>query len=158
MLIKTRYFGTQDVDPQTILFFSEGLPGFESCHRFKLFHEEGERPIIHYLQSLDHTEAVFPTVEPSWLGIQYELPLSQKERILLKCAANTWTKKKGTPEDTSDVQEDWLILVMLAGVRNAGENEPRIRPLVAQPVIINPQSRRGIQLDLTHEDFETILK
>ncbi len=158
MLIKTRYFGIQEVDPQTILFFTEGMPGFESCHRFKLFHEEVERPIIHYLQSLDDPYVAFPTVEPSWLGLNYELPLSQRESLLLKTAPTSSTKKRPPAEGTPDTKEPLLILVLLAGVQNAGENEPRIRPLIAQPVIINPQSRRGLQLQLTREDFETILK
>ncbi|CAK0742996.1 Flagellar assembly factor FliW [Gammaproteobacteria bacterium] len=141
MLIKTRYFGTQEVDPQTILFFPEGLPGFESCHRFKLFHEEGERPIIHYLQSLDDPEAVFSMVDPSWLGLNYELPLSRQESTVLKAT-----------------QDALLVFVMLAGVQNTGEEGPRIRPLISQPVVINPQTRRGIQLLLAREDFDTVLK
>ena len=158
MLIKTRYFGTQDVDPQTILFFPEGLPGFESCHRFKLFHEEGERPIIHYLQSLDDPEVAFPTVEPSWLGLNYELPLSQRELGLLKAASITTAKKKSAVETPLESPDHLLVLVMLAAVQNPGENESRIRPLIVQPIIINPQSRRGIQLWLAREDFDTILK
>lgn len=162
MLIKTRYFGTQEVDPQSILFFPEGLPGFESCHRFKLFHEEGERPIIHYLQSLDDLDAVFSVVEPMWLGLHYELPLSKKESAVLKFSLTPSTKKggdwKNTQTDSSMAPEPLLVLVMLAGVQEVGEDGPRIHPLIAQPLVINTLTRRGIQLLLTREDFDTLLK
>ncbi|CAK0779933.1 Flagellar assembly factor FliW [Gammaproteobacteria bacterium] len=154
MLIKTRYFGTQEVDPDTILFFPEGLPGFESCHRFKLFHEDGERPIIHYLQSLDDPEAAFSMVDPTWLGLNYELPLSQRESTVLKFSI----KKVGVGEEPQATSDLLLVLVMLAGTQDAGEEGARIRPLIAQPVIINPHTRRGIQLLLTREDFDTVLK
>ncbi|CAK0765097.1 flagellar assembly factor FliW [Gammaproteobacteria bacterium] len=158
MLIKTRYFGTQEVDPQSILFFPEGLPGFESCHRFKLFHEDGEHAIIHYLQSLDNPEAVFSVVEPSWLGLDYELTLSPGESMVLKFFS---TKKEETLKDSKDsmaIKNPLLVLVMLAGVQENGEDEPCIRPLTAQPLIINPSTRRGIQLRLTREDFDTVVQ
>jgi len=154
MLIKTRYFGVLEVDPQTILFFPDGLPGFESCHRFKLFHEDVDHPIIHYLQSLDEPELVFSVVEPVWLGLNYELPLSAGESAVLKIvAAEKKTFGHSRPEN-----HELLVLIILTGVQRSGEDCPRIRPLLTQPLIINPVTRRGIQLLLSRDDFDTVVQ
>ncbi|CAK0749993.1 Flagellar assembly factor FliW [Gammaproteobacteria bacterium] len=156
MRIKTRYFGVQEVDPQTMLFFPEGLPGFEEYHRFKLFHEEGERPIIHYLQSLDDPEIAFSVVEPDWLGLNYELPLARWESAVLKSSPSYDSKKKETGEDPKEGISPLLVLIMLSATQEEGDG-PRIQPLVSQPLVINPKTRRGLQLRLTREDFEVLL-
>ena len=40
MEIKSKTFGVQSVDPDTIITFPNGIPGFESDTRFKFFHQE----------------------------------------------------------------------------------------------------------------------
>lgn len=155
MLVKTRYFGTQEIDPQSIIFFPEGIPGFEDCHRFKLFHDEGERPVIHYLQSLDDPSLTFSVVEPYWLGLDYELTFSQAESMILKFFPN---KKSLIVDDAATNQHNFLVLIILSGATENGKNHSNIRPLTSQPLIINPLTRRGIQLQLNKEDFDTIIK
>ena len=155
MQIKTRHFGSQEIDPQSILFFPEGLPGFETCHRFKLFHETGEHPIIYYLQSIDDSDVAFSVVEPKWLDLQYDLPLSKWESAVIKSSKNS--PKLGKTGEESPPSESLLILVMLAGNQGGETESAQVRPLLAQPLVINPHTRRGLQLQLSREDFEVIL-
>ncbi len=136
MLIKTRYFGNQEVDPRSILFFPEGFAGFEECHRFKLFHEQTDQPVIHFLQSLDEPGLAFSVVIPRHLGLGYDLPLSSKETSLLK--TTNW--------------EELLILVLLISQQEA--DGPRVRPSIEHPLLINPESRRGLQIHLRPGEYE----
>ncbi len=57
MEINTR-FGTQDIDPSSIIHFPDGLAGFEELHEYKLFHEEG-KPTVFFLQAIDDPEVQF---------------------------------------------------------------------------------------------------
>ncbi len=52
-----------EVDPETLFDFPKGLAGFEHCHRFKLFHEEG-KPTLFWLQSVDDFKVMFQVVAP----------------------------------------------------------------------------------------------
>ena len=73
-------FGSEEVevDPSTLIEFPVGLPGFESCKRFKLFHS-GDSPIIFWLQSIDDPGVVFSLADPDLLKVFYELTLTDDE-------------------------------------------------------------------------------
>jgi len=57
-MIETR-FGQVDIDPQTVLEFPQGLPGFEQFTRYKLLHEDKPNPQVMWLQSLDDADLMF---------------------------------------------------------------------------------------------------
>jgi flagellar assembly factor FliW len=121
-------FGTQDVDPETILTFPKGVPGFESCTRFKLFHEDKEDPVVHYLQAVGQTEVNLPVVDPATFGLRYELNLTDEEAALLNA-------KEGDP-----------LAVMLVTYRPQGDPNPEnVKVNINGPIIINPESRIGFQ-------------
>lgn len=117
-------FGPIEVDPDTIIHFPAGLPGFEHCHQFKLLHEEKPNPSVYWLQSLDDAEVVFSIVGAERLGFNYVLKLSDEE-----CAQIELT-------DASDAM---LFLIL-----SRPDGEP-IRANTLAPLVINLKARKGLQ-------------
>ena len=147
MKINTTRFGMQDIDPSTVLSFPRGLPGFESCTEFKLFHEEKDNPIVFWLQALNDPDVSFSVVDPTLLGFHYELTLQDDEIALIHM------------ERVDDV----AVLLMLSSAEQAhGEQaqgaEARIRPNITAPVIVNTRTRIGFQKPLQGLDYFVTFK
>ena len=81
-------FGSEEVeiDPNTLIEFPNGLPGFEDCKQFKLFHS-GASPVIFWLQSIDDSGVVFSLADPDLLKVSYELTLTADEISSLRVDA-----------------------------------------------------------------------
>jgi len=124
-MIETR-FGQVDIDPQTVLEFPQGLPGFEHYTRYKLLHEDKPNPQVMWLQSLDDADLVFSVIEADRLGLNYQIVLSDEEVAMLQLAA---------PEDA-------VLLLILS------RPEDGSAPVAANtraPLVLNPVARKGLQ-------------
>jgi flagellar assembly factor FliW len=131
--IKSSIFGEQTIDPNTIINFPNGIPGFEDQTRFKLFHQEGDNPLIFWLQSLDDESLAFSVAQPSIFNINYDFVLTDAEEAILEV------------KDTSDI----LILIML---HKDPSNQSAIKGSIKSPLIINSAKRIGLQKILTQMD------
>ena len=133
MKIDSPRYGTLDIEPDKIIEFPRGLPGFEACHRFSLFHPEGENPKYFILQSLDDVDVAFYLADPANFGFSYNIDLSDDE-----------AKDIGI-NDPSDA----VVVVMLTkpdatSVLSANLNSP---------LVINLAARRGIQRVFAKLDY-----
>lgn len=126
MEIKSSFLGEQSIDPSTIISFPNGIPGFEDQTRFKLFHQEGENPLIFWLQSLDDESLVFSVAQPSIFNINYNFVLNDAEEATLGI------------EDSSDA----LVLIIL---HKDTSEQPTIKGSIKSPLIINSVKRIGLQ-------------
>ena len=72
-------FGQIEVDPDTVIHFPKGIPGFEDCKNYKLLHEDNKAPKVLWLQSLDDAAVSFTLIEAERLGLNYMLTLSDDE-------------------------------------------------------------------------------
>ncbi|WP_169734443.1 flagellar assembly protein FliW [Deefgea rivuli] len=117
-------FGQIEVDPDTIIHFPQGIPGFEECKNYKLLHEDSSAPKLLWLQSLDDQDVLFTLIEAERLGLNYQLTLSDEEceYIELKAA------------------EDAQLFLILS--RPEGQE---INANTRAPLVINLQSRKGLQ-------------
>jgi flagellar assembly factor FliW len=142
MKISTTYFGPQDVDPDTLLTFPNGLPGFEHATSFKLFHEDG-RPTVFWLQSVDDPELALSIADPALFNLAYELPLDDAELELLDL------------KDPNDV----VVMIVLAQAP-AGEALPNsnIRANLKAPLVINGRNRVGMQKIIDAIEQTTLLR
>lgn len=129
MRVETYLFGTVEVNPEKVISFPEGLTGAENCKRFMLAHEASEgAPASYTLQSLDDPNVAFQIIDPTALGFEYELSLSDAETALLQTPA---------PED---------IAVMLLLYKQDGEgSKAGLGANFRAPLIINTRARVGIQ-------------
>lgn len=120
-------FGQIEVDPDTVITFANGLPGFPDCKRYKLLHEEGPNPQVLWLQSLDDTAVCFSVIEADRLGLNYQIVLSDEE-----CAAIGL-----------NAPEDVRLLLILARKQEAPAQD--IRANVQAPIVLNLQTRQAFQ-------------
>ncbi len=135
--IPTR-FGSQEIDPASVLHFPEGLAGFEDLHAFKLFHEEG-KPTVFYLQSLDNPDVRFPVVNPDSFQVSYECVLSDQELATLQL------------DDTADV----AMLITLAQVGNLDRG---VHANFMGPIMLNTRKRIGLQKHLNQVSGRVVIR
>lgn len=128
MKIETHLFGTVEVNPEKVINFPNGLVAFEESKRFMLVHEEGlGQPSSYTLQSLDDAGLAFQIVDPTTLGFNYELVLSEAENALLQSPA---------PDD---------VAVMQVLFKSEGDGKAAISPNLRAPLVINTKARIGLQ-------------
>ncbi|KAB2924880.1 MAG: flagellar biosynthesis protein FliW [Dechloromonas sp.] len=126
MKIETYLFGAVDIDPEKIITFPNGLVGFESCKRYTLVQEEGAGTGF-TLQSIDDPALAFQIVDPTTLGFNYELALTDAESALLQ----------------SPAAEDVAVMQVL--YKKEGEGKAAIAPNLRAPLLINLQAKLGLQ-------------
>ncbi len=127
-----------EIDPDTIIEFPVGIPGFENCHRFKLFHREGKNPAVFWLQSLDDPGVVFSLADPDSLKVSYELTLDADEQRTLRIS----------PDD------DLRIAIMLSRqTEEEGTAQSGIRANMQAPIAINVTKRVALQKPLQNAEI-----
>ena len=127
MKVETYLFGSVEVNPETVITFPAGLVGFENAKRYMLVHEDIKSGLASFtLQSIDEPNLAFQIVDPTALGFNYELALSDAENAMLQ-----------TPE-----AED--VAVMLVMFKQDGE-AAGIQPNIRAPLLINTKARVGVQ-------------
>ncbi len=128
MNIESPRFGTLQIEPSKIIEFPRGLAGFETSHRFTLFHPEDQEPKYFILQSVDDPEVAFQIADPAHFGFSYEIELNDEEAGLLNLA---------DPLDAA-------VAVIVWRAAEDGENSP-LRANLKAPLLINTRERRGLQ-------------
>lgn len=131
-------FGTQDIDPDSLISFPHGLLGFEGLTHYKLFHEE-TKPSLFWLQSVDDPELSFPVALPASFNVDYQLTLSDDDLALLKIG------------DSTDI-------TILVTVSKAGSADASPQANFMGPIIINTQERIGMQKTLTQMERHVVIQ
>ena len=133
MLFNSSLLGQVEVDENTIITFEAGLPAFENCTRFKLFHEaDSDNPSVFWMQSLDNPDVLFSVTDPQKLGIRYEIELSQDEVAALALSR---------PEDAA------ILLIIYRELPDDEANPAlsQLRANVRNPLIINLATQKALQ-------------
>jgi flagellar assembly factor FliW len=147
MQINTTLFGPQDIQDADLITFPKGLPGLEDAVRFKVFHEEG-KPTVHWFQSVDDESICLSVMEPALLGIGYEFSLSDDQADIIDA------------EETDDL----VVAVILSkepsatSTQEVTETIGGIRANLNSPLVINPRTRKGVQVPLYKIQRLTIIK
>jgi flagellar assembly factor FliW len=114
---------TPMIDPQPLVTFADGLPGFERCRHFVLIDAPTLTP-FQLVQGLDEEAPAFIAIDPRRVADDYEMTLDAADRARLAASP--------------DQPLLWLAVVAAAA-------EPPTVNLRA-PLVINPASMRGIQV------------
>jgi flagellar assembly factor FliW len=128
MEIQSKVLGNQDINPDTIINFPKGIPGFENQNRFQLFHQEGSE-IVYWLQSLDGEDLTFSVAHPAHFNINYNFVLSDEEVALLQVESSN----------------ELLILILLHRDNEQVAGKPTIKGSIKSPLVINSEKRIGFQ-------------
>jgi flagellar assembly factor FliW len=127
MEIKTSLFGEQIIDPNSVITFPLGIPGFEDKKTYKLFHQDVNE-IIYWLQSVDDEELGFSVADPIHFNINYLFVLTDEEERLL---------------ELKDINDLAFLLILHKNENDDGK--PVIKGTLSSPLVINTKSRLAIQ-------------
>lgn len=129
MQFETLHFGVIQYEPDAVIHFPLGLPGFEEERQFIALEQPHTRPIV-FLQSLSRPELCFITLPVQTILSDYRLSVATEDLRLLELPADR------QPEIGSEV----LCLAIVA----VGEDQPPTANLLA-PIVINLRNRRAVQ-------------
>lgn len=136
MLIKTKHFGEMDLDDDRIIYFDNGILGFEDYKRYTILYDNDgeEKPDISWLQSLDEPALAIPVMNPFIVKADYNPELEDE---LLK--------------PLGEVDENNIVL--LVSITVTSEIEHTTSNLKA-PFIINADTKKGAQIIVENKDYD----
>ena len=147
MKVNSTFLGEQEIDPDTIITFPQGIPGFEQNRRYKLFNEE-EKPSIFWLQSLDDPAITFSAALPETFGFAYEISLSDEEVALL---------------ETEEPDQVMVLLLLSRPNDEKSEDDAAlaksgIRANLNGPLLLNVDKRLALQKVLHKTEQITLIR
>lgn len=136
MLVNTRHFGEIDLDESKIIYFENGILGFEDYTKYTLLYdnENGDKPDIYWLQSLDLQSLAIPVIQPFIVMDDYNPELEDE---LLK--------------PLGELTEDNLMVLVSVTVPADIE---KISANLKAPFIINFDSKKGTQIIIENSEYE----
>lgn len=126
--VETTYFGVISFEPESIVEFPGGLPGFDERRQFVALQFEDSRPLV-FLQSVEDPGLCFITLPVLAVDRQYQLRVSNEDRELVGLAV-------GRP---LRIGEDVLCLAMVS-IREDGPTANLLGP-----VVVNLRNRKAVQ-------------
>ncbi len=136
MLIRTRHFGEIDLDENKLIYFTNGILGFEDFKKYTLLYDnEGEdRPDISWLQSLEEPSLAIPVISPFLLWEDYN---PEVEDELLK--------------PLGELNNDNIVVLVSITVPS---DITRMSANLRAPFILNADTRKGCQIIVENSDYE----
>ncbi|SDJ91159.1 flagellar assembly protein FliW [Natronincola ferrireducens] len=135
MKLNTRHFGEIEIDESKILFFSDGIPGFEDLTQYIILHNPDEETPFHWLQAIEDGDLAFVIVNPFIFKANYdfEIPKNIIEKLEIK-----------SPEDVSV----FAIVIIPEDISKMTAN-------LRAPIIINTANNKAKQIMLDDEAYHT---
>ena len=127
-IVRSRWLGEVEVDPDCALVFPAGLPGFEELRLMVPVEIPAHRPLV-YLQSPESADICFVALPVYVIDPDFVLSLSEEDRAILQLPE--------TPDPV--VGEDVLCLALLRRSGSTVEANPDAA------VVINLHNRIGLQ-------------
>lgn len=136
MLVQTKYFGEIDLTDEKIITLERGLFGFEEYKRYTILYdcEKEGKANVSWFQSLDEPSLAFSVINPLVAKPDYN-PVVEDELL------------NGLGEIT---EENLVILLTLT----VPEDITQMTVNLKAPIIINADTRKGVQLIVENQDYE----
>lgn len=132
MKVNTTRFGEVEVDPGRLLVFPQGLLGFARFRTFVLLQPD-DRGVFYWLQSVEDPELAFVVTEPTSWCPDYRVTIRASEMALLEM------------EDPSAATYFTIV----------NQREGAITANLQGPLVINPQTRTGVQVVMSDRQWGT---
>lgn len=136
MLINTKCFGEVDIADEKIVYFPDGILGFEELKRYTLIFDvkkNGEKAKIAWLQSVDEPELALPVINPFEVKEDYD-PIIPNQ--LLKKLGNV------TPENV-------VVLLIVTVPTDISKTTANLKA----PIIMNSDTCKGAQIIVENKDY-----
>ncbi len=136
MLVKTKHFGEVDLDDNKVIHFENGIFGFEDYKKYTILYDEedGEKPDISWLQSLDEPALAIPVINPLMAIPDYN-PQVDDEYL----------------NPLGDLTEENIVVLVSITVP---ENVEKMTANMKAPFIINSDDRKGAQVVVENLEYE----
>jgi flagellar assembly factor FliW len=127
-------FGEQEVSPDKVIEFPEGLPGFERFKSYALFSDPESEP-FQWLLSIQNDRLGFVVINPVMLWSDYNPKISKEDLRSLDITG---------PDD-----------VLLLSIVTLSDDPQNVTANLSGPILINAAARRGRQLALLDDRYTT---
>lgn len=134
MNISTKYFDDVSISEQDIIYFKEGIFGFENFKKYIIIEFESGSDNLLCLQSIDDEELAFVLMNPFNLMSDYKPQLSDSDIEDLAIDENT---------------EGVLYYVICVVKDSISESTVNMKC----PIVINPKSKMAKQIILDSEEY-----
>lgn len=135
MLVKTRCFGEVDIDEKKIVYFQNGILGFEDYKKYTLiFDSTNDSKTIMWLQSIEEPSLALPVIDPLLITDDYA-PMVEDELLDVIGGVN---------------EDNMFVLVALT----VPADITRMTANYKAPIIINTDTLKGMQLIVENEDYK----
>lgn len=114
------------IEQDKVLFFQNGIPGFEKYTKYRIFHKKENEYGVYWLESCDDPSIIFTLVDPVSYGLHYDLKLTDEEEQALEVT------------DPSNL----AIFLMLS---KKDDLKSGLNANIGGPIIINVANQKGIQ-------------
>lgn len=135
MQLKTRHFGTIEIDEKGIIDFPEGLPGFESATKFILLSSSDEISPFQWLQGVNNPDLAFVVINPVTFKPDYDIDIRDEEVEILKV------------NDISRVLVYSIVVIP--------EDISKMTANLKAPVLVNTENMKGKQVILDRGEYKT---
>ncbi len=130
--LETRRWGLLEIDPDAVIHFPRGIPGFEDCQHFSVFNSEEIQP-FQWLICVDNPELGFVIINPNLFRPDYAPELLDGDTLDLQI-------------DPGDQMAVYAIVTI--------EDDPRQSTANLQgPLVMNLSKRLGKQVVVVDEVY-----
>ncbi|WP_105616948.1 flagellar assembly protein FliW [Vallitalea okinawensis] len=133
MEIKTRNFGTIEIEDDQILTFEDGIPGFEKLNKFALINDKKDYPFA-FLQCVSDGDISLTIINPYDLIKDYSFEVDD---TLI--------------ENLGQIKENNLAIYVVVVIP---DNIEKITANLKAPIIINIEAKKGIQVALRNDNYQ----
>lgn len=134
MEIATKYFDDLSVSEEDIIFFEDGIFGFEYNQKYVIIEFEDGSDNLLCLQSISDSELAFVLMNPFNLNADYKPQLSDDDVVDLKIDENT---------------EGVLYYVICVVKETIADSTVNMKC----PIVINPNNKRAKQIILDNDEY-----
>lgn len=136
MLVNTKHFGQIDLDETKVIYFENGILGFEGYKKYTVLYDDIEngKSDISWLQSLEDASLALPIISPFMILDHYN-PEVEDEYLL----------------PLGDINENNLVVLVTITVPKDAQD---ISANLKAPIIINSETRKGAQIIAQNSDYE----
>lgn len=133
MVIETTHFGKIEVSETDILFFDEGIIGFEDVKKFGVINSEDPESPFKWIQAVDKADLAFALIDPFKIKKDYDFELKDE-----------YVEALGIT-DASEVVVYSIVVVP--------EDIKKISMNLKAPLIINKTNNKGAQIILDTDKY-----
>lgn len=133
MQLNTVHFGEIEYSEDEVIYFPEGIPGFEDTKKYILIGNESDDAVFFWLQSVDAPELCFVVTDPFMIYDGYGVDVEDEDVELLEIT------------DPNKVLTLTIVIIP--------ENINEIRVNLKAPILINMENKLGKQVIQKNDSF-----